>query len=207
MSHLKKTVLLKIDPEHPDEKMISRAAEVIRAGGLVAFPTETVYGLGVNALDDKAIELLCAVKNRPQGKPFTMHIADTAWIEKAGCEVTKEADRLIKKYWPGPLTLILNCKRGGKIGFRMPDNAVALSLIKNAGVPVAAPSANVSGDIPPVRAEDVLKQLDGKIDILLDSGPAKVGVESTVVDMSVTPPVILREGAIKEKEILKTIYE
>ncbi|MFA6320913.1 MAG: L-threonylcarbamoyladenylate synthase [Candidatus Omnitrophota bacterium] len=204
---MKKTVLLKVDPEDPDVKAISKAAEVLRSGGLVAFPTETVYGLGANAMNEKAVERLCAVKARPQGKPFTVHIENIGSIEKAGCEITKEAHSLIKKYWPGPLTIILKCKNGGKTGFRMPDNVVALRLIKEAGVPVLAPSANVSGETPPTKAEDVLRQLDGKIDILLDSGKVKVGIESTVLDMTVTPPAVLRRGAIEEKDLLRVMYE
>lgn len=204
---MKKTVLLKVNPDNPDIKLISQAAEVLRSGGLVAFPTETVYGLGANAMDERALEKLRNAKERPEGKPFTVLIENITSIEKAGCEITAAARALMKKYWPGPMTLILNSANGVKTGFRMPDNKVALKLIKESGVPIAAPSANISGETPPVKAEDVLKQLDGKIDILIDSGTAKVGIESTVVDMTVNPPVILREGAIKAKDLLKAIYE
>ncbi|MDD5136107.1 MAG: L-threonylcarbamoyladenylate synthase [Candidatus Omnitrophica bacterium] len=202
-----KTVVLKVDPKRPDKRSIERAADVLRSGGLVAFPTETVYGLGASFLDEEAIGRLRRVKRRPGGKPFTVHIEKTAAIKKLKCGITRQAKRLIDKYWPGPLTIVLEGKNGPKTGFRMPDNAVALALIKKAGVPVVAPSANMSGLKPPTRPEDVLSQLDGMIDILLDAGPTDVGVESTVIDLTVTPPKILREGAIKKRELLEVISE
>ena len=206
MRSLKRTVVLKVDPSRPDKKMILRAAKKIKSGALVAFPTETVYGLGANAALPRAVKNLCKVKNRPEGKPFTLHIHSVSMIKKAGCKVTKEVKALIDKYWPGPLTIILARNDGGKLGFRMPANKVALDLLRASGVPVAAPSANISGRMPPKDAGDVLKQLTGKIDILVDAGPADIGVESTVVDMTFTSPRILRQGAIKEKEILNAIY-
>ncbi len=196
-----KTVVLKVASKRPDKKLIARAAKVLRSGGLVAFPTETVYGLGANLLDKKAIARLRIVKRRPEGKPFTVHIEDLSLIKKLGCKITKEAKALMDRYWPGPLTIILNCKDGHKIGFRMPDNRVALTLIKESGVPVVAPSANISARRPPRSPEGVLRQLAGKIDILLDAGPTDVGVESTVIDMTVLPPRILREGAIEAKKL------
>ena len=200
-----RTVVLKLDPECPDTKLIARAAKMLQSGGLVAFPTETVYGLGANLLDKKAITRLYRVKQRPKGKPFTVHIEDASLIKRLGCEITKEAKALIDKYWPGPLTIILNCEDGRKIGFRMPANKAALELIRQAKIPVVAPSANISGEVPPTSAEAVLEQLDGRIDILLDAGPTEIGVESTVIDMSVTPPKILREGAIGRQAIMNTI--
>ena len=172
----------------------------------MVFPTETVYGLGANLLNEKGIARLYKVKRRPKGKPFTVHIAGAYLIKQLECIITKAAKVLIDKYWPGPLTIILNSKDGRKIGFRMPDNKVALKLIKESGVPVVAPSANISGQMPPTSAEDVLKQLDGKIDILLDAGPTDIGVASTIIDMTVTPAKILREGAIGKNELLKVIY-
>ncbi|MDD5422155.1 MAG: L-threonylcarbamoyladenylate synthase [Candidatus Omnitrophota bacterium] len=197
--------MLKIDPVHPDKKAIAAAAKVIRSGGLVAFPTETVYGLAASLLDEKALDRLYRVKKRPRGKPFTVHISDPACVRDAGYKITKEARRLIKEFWPGPLTIILRSRRGKKIGFRMPDHRVALELIKKSGVPVVAPSANISGRRAPVNAEDVLRSLGGKIDMVLDAGPADIGIESTVIDMTVTPPTILREGAIKKEDILKAV--
>ena len=203
---MQRTIVLKVAASRPDKEAIKQAAKILRLGGLVAFPTETVYGLGANLLNKKAIARLYRVKMRSRGKPFTVHIENASLIKRLGCEITKAAKVLTDKYWPGPLTIVLSCKDGRKIGFRMPDNRVALKLIKESGVPVVAPSANISGEEPPKSAGDVLNQLNGKIDILLDSGPTDVGVESTVIDMTVTPPKILREGAISESELLKAIY-
>lgn len=201
---MRKTVVIKVDPKNPDKEKIAQAAGIIRRGGLVAFPTETVYGIAANFLDERAIEKLYEVKERPAGKPFTIHIADVDIIKKSlGCEMTKEAGRLAKKFWPGPLTMVLRSSDGTKLGFRVPANNIALLLIKEAGVPIVAPSANISGKIPPKDAESVLKELDGKIDALLDGGPADIGIESTVIDMTEAPPKILRRGAISEEEILK----
>lgn len=177
----------------------------MRSGKLVAFPTETVYGIAANLSDDKAIERLYAVKMRDRGKPFTVHVADTGMIEKMGCVVTPEAKRLIDKFWPGPLTVILGSKDGRKTGFRMPANKVALELIKAAGVAVVAPSANISGKAPPTDAESVLKELDGLVELILDSGPTAIGIESTVVDMTVSPPKIVRQGAIAAEEINRVL--
>ena len=199
------TPVLKIDPSRPNIRAISFAAKVMRDGGLVAFPTETVYGLGANLLDKRAIANLYKVKDRPGGKPFTVHIAALHTIRHMGCHLTKEGVTLAKKFWPGPLTMVLKAKDGRKIGFRMPDHKVALKLIKLSRVPVVAPSANLSGHPAPKSAREVLKDLGGRIDLLLDSGRASVGVESTVVDLTVTPPRILRRGAIKGREINKVI--
>lgn len=201
----KRTLVLKVDPVRPDMEAISFAAKKLKGGALVAFPTETVYGLGANILKKSAIDRLYRVKKRPKGKPFTIHISDESLIKKLGCKVTEEARRLMGRYWPGPLTVILAGKGKTKIGFRMPDNIVALRLIEESASPIAAPSANLSGKRSPTDAKDVLCDLDGKIDILLDAGPTDVGVESTIVDMSVTPPRVLREGAIGEEEILSII--
>lgn len=181
--------------------VLDYAAAAVRMGRLVAFPTETVYGIAANKLDKKAIRDLIKAKNRPVLKKFTVHISDAAMIRKMKCRVTKDAKRLMDKFWPGALTIILRSTSGGKIGFRMPANKVALALIEDAGVPVVAPSANVSGKRPPTNAMQVLKELNGKIDLLLDAGPTDVGIESTVIDMTVVPPKILREGAISREKI------
>jgi L-threonylcarbamoyladenylate synthase len=204
---VKKTIVLHIDPADPDKALISRAAKILRDGGLVAFPTETVYGLGADLSNKKAIERLDKVKARPKGKHYTVHIASVSTIKKLGCAISGPSRSLMARYWPGPLTLILKGPGGQTIGFRMPDNVTALSLIRKAAVPVAAPSANISGELPPTTGDAVLKQLDGRIDILLDAGETERGVESTVIDMTVTPPKILRQGAIAEKELSKIIYE
>lgn len=195
--------VVKIDPQRPNKEIIAKASEIIKKGGLVVFPTETVYGIAANLLDKKAIERLYKIKNRPVNKPFTVHISDLKTIEGMGCKVTGQARRLIDKFWPGPLTIILKSKDKRSIGFRMPSNRVALDLIKASRVPIIAPSANLSGRIPPASAADILKDLDGKVDMVLDGGNAEIGVESTVVDLTVKPAKVLREGAIESKQILK----
>ncbi len=199
------TLKIRIDPDRPDKEVIAYAAAIIRNGGIVAFPTETVYGLAANLLDKGAVERLNRVKNRPLDKHFTVHVADLKQVKKLGCRVNGPTNRIIKKFWPGPLTIILTSKAGSKIGFRMPANAVALKLIAASGVPVIAPSANISGKKPPTQAADVLKDLDGKIDLVLDAGRTKVGIESTVLDLTGKVPIVLRVGAVSEKTLLKVI--
>ncbi|MFH1189796.1 MAG: L-threonylcarbamoyladenylate synthase [Candidatus Omnitrophota bacterium] len=205
MTVARDTLLVKIDPDKPDKDAIAYAAGIIKGGGIVAFPTETVYGLAANMLDDKAVRRLCRIKSRPRGKPFTVHVADTGAVKKMGCRITREAALLIRKFWPGPLTIILRSKSGVKLGFRMPANAAALRLIRAAGVPVVAPSANLSGGKPPASAREALRDMGGKIDMILDAGRTKVGVESTVIDITSLRPVILREGAISSKTLLKVL--
>jgi len=199
------TLVLKVDPRRPDEKVIAYAAAGIRYGRLVAFPTETVYGIAANLDDKKAVEALYKAKQRSRGKPLTVHIADRALITKMGCRLTKNAAILMRKYWPGPLTIILKSRAGRTIGFRMPANRIAHALIRKAGVPVVAPSANSSGNKAPVDAQAVLKDLGGRIDMVIDGGRTRVGIESTVVDLTVSPPKVLREGAISARRILRTI--
>lgn len=198
-----KTYVIKIDPKNPEKDGIESAAKALREGKLVAFPTETVYGVAANLLDAKAIDKLYKIKNRPKNKPFTVHIADIAMIEALGCSITAEALRLISRFWPGPLTVVLKSGGNKTLGFRIPANKVALELIKAAAVPIVAPSANLSGNEAPVSAQEVLKDLDGKIDILLDSGKTDIGVESTVIDLAQDPPRVLREGAITKAELAK----
>jgi L-threonylcarbamoyladenylate synthase len=200
-----KTYVVKIDPKRPEKDKIASAAEAVRSGSLVAFPTETVYGIAANFLDEKAIARLYSIKGRPAHKPFTVHIADIKAIEPLGCRISKQTLRLAEKFWPGPLTMVLPLGKDRSLGFRIPANRIALELIKNCGVPVVAPSANLSGNTPPVNAGQVLEELDGKIDMLLDGGATDVGVESTVIDMTVTPPKILRQGAIGREAINGTL--
>lgn len=205
MKEDKRTAVFRIDPARPDREAIEYCAGVLRRGGLVAFPTETVYGIAADLSNKRAMARLRRVKNRPRGKPFTVHIASRAMIKRMGGIITKDAARLMDKFWPGPLTLILKARSGGTIGFRMPENAAALRLIEASRVGVVAPSANMSGANPPTTGRAVLAALDGKIDALLDAGRTKVGVESTVVEMSSGSPRVLREGAIKRERILKVI--
>lgn len=200
-----RTTVIKIDPKSPYQEAIKKAAAVIRKGGLVAFPTETVYGLGADYFNESALNRLYEVKKRPRNKPFTVHIADLAVLDNLLCEVSEKADRIIKKFWPGPLTIIFRTKNGIKLGVRMPSNKIALDFIAACGVPIAAPSANISGRKPPNDAAETLLDLDGKIELILDGGRTEVGIESTVMDIVSEPFQILREGAIKRSEIEKAI--
>ncbi len=195
------TEVIRINASRPGAAAVKKAALVLKKGGVVAFPTETVYGLGANLLDKKAVERVYKIKNRPRNKPLTVHVADTASVKKITGKIPLRAAKLIEKYWPGPLTVILRDRRGKKTGFRMPDNKIALDLIRKAGVPVVAPSANISGNKPPRDAKEVLRDLDGKIDLVIDGGKTAIGIESTVVDMTGRTPRILREGAISKAEI------
>lgn len=202
---MNKTTVLKVHPGRPDGKVIAYASAGVRYGRLIAFPTETVYGIAANRLDRRALAELSKIKRRPAGKAYTVHIDSPAYITKMGCRITPAAKRLIRSFWPGPLTIILKSGSGAKIGFRMPANKIALDLIRKAEVPIVAPSANVSGNKPPTSAADVLRELDGKLDMVIDGGRTKLGVESTVVDLAVDPPKVLREGAIPSKKIFKVL--
>ena len=193
---------------------IKAAGEVLKQGGIVAFPTDTVYGLGAVFDDEKAVRKIFAAKGREEKKPLSILVADSAQVEllseiKSG-EMAQKAERLMEKYWPGALTLILRKKpgipdavtAGGEtIGIRMPDMELTRELIRAAGKPLAAPSANTSGKRSSVSAREVLEDLDGKIDMVIDGGTCPVGVASTVVDMTGETPVILREGVITAEMI------
>jgi len=200
-----KASVIKIDPVNPDKKRVAFAAKVVREGGLVIFPTETVYGIATNLLDEKAVAKLYEIKGRPEGKPFTVHISNRSMIKNMDCEITGPAEKLINAFWPGPLTIILSSHSGKKTGFRMPANKIALELIREAGVPIVAPSANLSGKTAPVTAAEAIADMDGKVNLVIDGGKTSVGVESTVVDLTVSPIKVLRKGAIKEEELIEAI--
>lgn len=183
---------------------IEQAAKILREGGTVAFPTETVYGLGANALDADAIAKIFTAKARPSWDPLIVHISDHEMLAKVSIS-TSQVEHLMQHFWPGPLTLLL--ERTAKIpdaitagrplvGVRMPSHPLALELIRAAGVPIAAPSANRFGHTSPTTADHVLADLDGRIDAVLDGGPTTVGVESTVLDPNQSPMLIYRPGAI-----------
>ncbi|MCL2396482.1 MAG: L-threonylcarbamoyladenylate synthase [Defluviitaleaceae bacterium] len=182
---------------------IEQAARIIKDGGLVAFPTETVYGLGGNALCSAACAKIYAAKGRPSDNPLISHISDAAQLAELVSHVPAKAQKLIDAFWPGPLTIIFPCKNtpGQTIGIRMPQNPVALALITHAGVPIAAPSANISGRPSPTTAAHVLTDLDGKVDMILDGGMCQHGLESTVIDCTVEPPTILRPGSVTKEMI------
>ena len=191
-----RTRVLRVDPAFPDPGVIREAAVLLRRGGLVAFPTETVYGLGANLQDPQAVQELYQVKQRPFEKQATLHIADFAQMEREGVTVSPLAWELMRRFWPGPLTVVLARPDGSTLGFRMPGHPAALALLKEAAVPVIAPSANLSGQPPAVTAEQVLGLFSDKIDAVLDGGPASSGVSSTVADLSCEPPRVLREGTL-----------
>lgn len=194
-----RTKVLKVDPEQPHPAVIREAAGVLQRGGLVAFPTETVYGLGANLQDPQAVQELYQVKQRPFEKQATLHLADPDEVAHHGVRVTELAQEMMERFWPGPLTLVLARADGSTLGFRVPRHPVALALLRAAHVPVVAPSANRSGQPAPQTAEQVLRDLTDRIDLVLDAGPAPLGISSTVVDLSVDPPRILREGTLSRE--------
>jgi L-threonylcarbamoyladenylate synthase len=213
---MKQTIILKLDPEHPDIEKIRTAAAIIKEGGLVAFPTETVYGLGADALNTDAVLSLFKAKNRPLDNPPIVHIEETSDVYKLSKLVTDKAKVLMEHFWPGPLTLVFERSQMvpdvttaglDTIAIRMPNHNVALSLIEESGRPIAAPSANLAGRPSPTSAEHVLHDLYGKIDAILDGGPARIGLESTVLDVSVDPPVLLRPGGVSFETLQKIIGE
>ena len=190
------------------------AARILRDGGLVAFPTETVYGLGANALDNGAVEKIFAAKQRPHWDPVIVHVADVTSARGLTLAWPVAAERLAGAFWPGPLTMLLPraagipdlCTAGReKVGLRLPSHAVARALIAAAGVPVAAPSANRFGHTSPTTAEHVLADLDGRIDAILDGGPCAVGVESTVIDPTTDPATIYRPGGVTAEQICQVL--
>ena len=193
---------------------IERAATLIRAGRLVAFPTETVYGLGARADDPAAVRAIFVAKGRPPGNPLIAHVADAATARALSADWTEAAERLAAAFWPGPLTLVVR-KREGPGGIvaeatasgptaalRVPEHPVALALLRATGLPIAAPSANRSTAISPTTADHVIKSLGGRVELVLDGGPTGYGIESTIVDVSRTPAVLLRHGAIPLAAIL-----
>lgn len=199
------TELVTLDPSAPDPGAIARAAELIRAGRLVAFPTETVYGLGANALDPAAVRDVFRAKGRPSSNPLIVHVHDSSQIVNVAAEWPETAARLAKEFWPGPLTLVVP-KRPGlpgevtaggpTVAVRCPNHPIAQALLRAAGLPIAAPSANRSTELSPTRAEHVLKGLDGRIPLILDGGPCPGGIESTVVDVSGEVVRLLRHGLV-----------
>ncbi|HEY2910983.1 MAG TPA: L-threonylcarbamoyladenylate synthase [Gemmataceae bacterium] len=199
------TEVLSVDAAHPDPAAIRRAAAVLRRGGLVAFPTETVYGLGANALDAVAVAQIFAAKGRPATNPVIVHVVDPDDVTRVAADWPERAASLAKHFWPGPLTIVVSKRPevpdvvtagGPTVAIRCPAHPVAQALIRAAGVPLAAPSANRSTELSPTRAEHVLSGLDGCIDMVLDAGPCPGGLESTVVDATGERIRLLRHGLI-----------
>jgi L-threonylcarbamoyladenylate synthase len=188
---------------------LTQAAHIIRSGGLVAFPTETVYGLGANALDARAVANVFAVKGRPRFDPLIVHVSDRPMLEQVAAEVSPQAELLMGQFWPGPLTLVLPKTEAvpgivtsglPTVAVRMPNHPVALELIRQAGMPIAAPSANPFGYLSPTRAEHVERMLGSAVDLILDGGPSTFGVESTILLLA-NGPTLLRHGAIPAEDL------
>lgn len=205
-----------VDPLAPAPEVIASCGHILRAGGMVGFPTETVYGLGANALDGAACYRIFTAKGRPQDNPLIVHVSSPEDVELLTTSIPPKAEKCLAAFWPGPLTLVL--PKSGKIpnevtagldtvAIRMPDHPVALSLIRAAGVPVAAPSANRSGRPSPTLGEHVMEDLAGRIEAVLDGGPCRVGIESTVLDLTADRPVILRPGGVTREELQAVLGE
>jgi L-threonylcarbamoyladenylate synthase len=199
------TEVLRLSADQPDEAGIARAAALLRRGGLVAFPTETVYGLGAHALDPDAVERLFVAKGRPAEDPLIVHVHSASALADLAIAIPGDVEPLARRFWPGPMTVVL--RRSGivppnvtagleTIAVRVPAHPIAHALIEAARIPVAAPSANLFSRPSPTRAEHVLQDLDGRIDMVIDGGPTTVGLESTVIDLTGPTPAILRPGAI-----------
>lgn len=208
-----KTKIQRLDPEHFQDEELTEAGRVLKEGGLVAFPTETVYGLGGDAMCSEAAAKIYAAKGRPSDNPLIVHIADMESLYDIVEEVSEDAVKLAERFWPGPMTMIFTKKdkvpystTGGleTVAVRMPSHPVAMELIRQSGVYVAAPSANTSGRPSPTRADHVIEDLDGRIDMILDGGSVGIGLESTIIDMTAEVPVILRPGYIT-KEMLEDV--
>ena len=213
-----KTVIEKITEQltEEDKKKIEAAGDILKQGGLVAFPTEAVYGLGADALNPEASKKIYAAKGRPSDNPLIVHISNMKALEKITSEIPEKAKKMAKEFWPGPLTMIFPKSEqvplettGGleTVGVRMPNHPIALALIVAGGGYIAAPSANTSGKPSPTKAEHVALDMDGKIPMILDGGAVGIGIESTIVDFSTEIPMILRPGYITPEMIQKVIGE
>lgn len=205
-----------LDCTIPNPEYINEAAECIRSGGLVAFPTETVYGLGANGMDEAAVNAIFRAKGRPNDNPLILHIADADALTSLWCSVPEKAHVLAQTFWPGPLTIIAKRTENvpasvtaglDTVAVRMPSDPVARELIRKAGVPIAAPSANLSGKPSPTTAGHVYQDMAGRIPFILDGGPCRYGVESTVITLATEPPMILRPGAVTPEMLSAVIGE
>ena len=198
------------------ERELDTAAAILRDGGLVGIPTETVYGLGANGLNEEAVKNIFAAKGRPQDNPLILHIPEVSWLERYCKDIPLTAYKLAQAYWPGPMTMILRHKdlvpdavTAGldTVGMRCPAHKLCRDIIAAAGVPVAAPSGNTSGRPSPTTAQHMLEDMDGKIDAIVDGGPCAVGVESTIIDLTCQPPRLLRPGGITLEQLRSVLRE
>jgi L-threonylcarbamoyladenylate synthase len=210
------TKIIRFTSEHPNLDGIDDAVAVLRSGGLVAFPTETVYGLGADALNAGAVQKVFLAKGRPSDNPLIVHVASLEIAWHFTSEISDKGLKLAKRFWPGPLTLVAkrkeivpDCVTAGldTVAIRIPDHPVTLNLLMRFNGGIVGPSANISGRPSPTSAEHVYQDLNGKIDIILDAGPTTIGMESTVIDITVEPPVILRRGGLNREDIEKEIGE
>ena len=210
------TIIEKIDPGNIDADVMDRAGKLIAEGELVAFPTETVYGLGGDALDPDASRKIYAAKGRPSDNPLIVHIAEFDDMKRVAREVPEQARKLAEAFWPGPLTMIVwksdavpEATTGGMqtVAVRMPNHPVALELIRRSGCLIAAPSANTSGRPSPTEAQHVAEDLSGKIAMILDGGPVGIGIESTIIDLTEEKPMILRPGYITPEMLSEVLQE
>lgn len=210
------TELVQIRDAVHQQKEIQRAAKLLLAGQLVAFPTETVYGIGALGLDAKAVERLYSAKNRPAGKAFSLQVANVAMVQQIAAYVPLMARKLLGKFAPGPITVVLPkasavpaLVTGGRdtVGIRIPDNPVALALLEAVHAPLAVPSANISGHVSPKNGTDVYGDMAGRLAMILDAGPCAIGKESTIVDCTGDRPVIIRHGAISDEDIFAAVQD
>jgi L-threonylcarbamoyladenylate synthase len=209
-----KTTQILVSGDRPDPGAVARAAAILKGGGIVAFPTETVYGLGADAFNSSAIQRIFEAKGRPSDNPLIVHIAELSFLDSLAGSFPDVGHVLAKTFWPGPLTLVVQKTSQvpgivtaglDTVAVRMPNHQVALSLLRQFGRGIVAPSANVSGRPSPTTAQHVIDDLGGRIDIVLDSGPTLIGVESTVLDITVAPPIILRKGGLSKEAIENVI--
>lgn len=211
---MRATLFLSIDPVVPCAETVAVAAQLLRDDKLVVFPTETVYGLGANALSEAAVRSIFEAKGRPSNNPLIVHVPDVVGARKLTADWPASADRLAEAFWPGPLTLVLPGRShlahavtagGPTVAVRCPAHPVALAILRATGLPIAAPSANRSGFLSPTRAEHALHDLEGRVDLILDAGPTTEGIESTVVDLSGERPLLLRPGTVTPEAIERVV--
>ena len=207
-------IVLKVDPRRPDPDSIGRAADAIRAGELVIFPTETVYGLAADALSEAAVRRVFEAKGRMEDHPLPVQVAGIEQLAGVAARAPASAAILARRFWPGPLTLVMQkavslselvTAGTGKVGVRVPGHPVALALLRELGTPIVASSANLTGEPPARNSEEAIRQVGHYAAVVLDSGESEIGVASTVVDVTVDPPVILRHGAISDQRILEAL--
>jgi len=201
------TEILKVDPASPEPSDIKKIVAVLKKGGIVALPTETVYGLAVNARDKNALDRLYSVKKRDETKPFTIQISNFSQLKSYVNKLSPALEIILNEFWPGPLTVIVDGKKG-RVGLRMPDSKATLYIIEKAGVPLAVTSANISGKAPALSAGDVINIFDGLINLVVDDQTVSGGIESTVLDCTTGSFNIVRKGAVSERlERFLRIYE